>query len=110
MTRPPIGLAMPEIGSSVVVFPAPFAPSSATTSPGRTVRLMSRSTAEPLYPEVRPSSSRTGSAVALPAVCPPGRLPVALSSVIVVVGLLLNLIHQSASLVLLPHCQGSLSQ
>ena len=44
-TRPAIGLTSPEIARSVVVLPAPFAPSSATTSPAATVRSTSRITA-----------------------------------------------------------------
>ncbi len=42
---PEIGLFSPAIVSSVVVLPAPFGPSSATTSPGRTLSLTSRTTA-----------------------------------------------------------------
>ena len=37
----------PEMARSVVVLPAPLAPSSATTSPGATVRSRSRTTAAP---------------------------------------------------------------
>ena len=44
-TSPDIGLMMPEMTRSVVVLPAPLAPSRATTSPGATVRFMSRTTA-----------------------------------------------------------------
>ena len=46
-TVPEIGWFSPAIVSRVVVFPAPFGPSSATTSPGRTSRLSSRTTGTP---------------------------------------------------------------
>ena len=42
---PSIGCTRPETARSVVVLPAPFAPSRATISPGATVRSMSRITA-----------------------------------------------------------------
>jgi len=44
-TQPAIGLTMPEITRSVVVLPAPFGPSRATTSPVPTVMETSRITA-----------------------------------------------------------------
>ena len=45
--RPDIGCTMPEMARRVVVFPAPFAPRSATTSPSPTVRSTSLITAAP---------------------------------------------------------------
>ena len=42
---PAIGSTMPETARRVVVLPAPFAPSSATTSPSPTLRSSSRTTA-----------------------------------------------------------------
>ena len=47
VTEPASGLSRPEIVSRVVVLPAPFGPSSATTSPGRTSISSSRTTATP---------------------------------------------------------------
>ena len=43
-TAPDAGFSKPDIARRVVVFPAPFAPSSATTSPAPTVRHRSRTT------------------------------------------------------------------
>jgi hypothetical protein len=43
-TEPEIGRFSPAMVSMIVDFPAPFGPSSATTSPGRTSRLRSRTT------------------------------------------------------------------
>ena len=43
----PSACTMPEMARSVVVLPAPLAPSSATTSPGATVRSRSRTTGAP---------------------------------------------------------------
>src|SRR5581483_9906009 len=60
-TRPPMGFTSPETARSVVVLPAPFAPSSATTSPGATITSRLRITAAPSYPAVRPSRRRTSS-------------------------------------------------
>src|SRR5262245_32130422 len=60
---PDIGRTSPEIARSVVVLPAPFGPSSATTSPLPTWRSRPRTTAAASYPAERSSSSRTGSAL-----------------------------------------------
>ena len=46
-TAPAIGLSSPEIAFSVVVLPAPLAPTSATTSPAPTDSVSSRTTAGP---------------------------------------------------------------
>ena len=45
---PPIMGSSPLVVISVVVFPAPFGPKRATTSPGATVRFRSRTTGIPL--------------------------------------------------------------
>ncbi len=44
---PAIGWTIPEMARSVVVLPAPFAPSRATTSPGATDSVRSRTTGAP---------------------------------------------------------------
>ena len=49
-TRPDRGRTIPVAVRSTVVLPAPFGPSSATTSPRATERLTSRSTIESPYP------------------------------------------------------------
>ncbi len=41
---PPVGESWPLIAASVVVFPAPFGPSSPTMAPGGTTRSIPRST------------------------------------------------------------------
>src|SRR5215469_8880731 len=56
-TEPPSGRCRPAIVASVVVLPAPFAPSSTTSSDSRTYRLRSRTTGLPLYPAFRPATS-----------------------------------------------------
>src|SRR5690606_9552978 len=55
-TRPDVGASTPASASSVVVFPAPFGPSSATTSPLSMVRSSSRMTSTPEYPADIPST------------------------------------------------------
>src|SRR5262249_23483589 len=59
-TEPSIASSRPEIVNSVVVLPAPFGPSSATTSPGCTSRSRSRTPAMLLYPAWMPLSSMSG--------------------------------------------------
>jgi len=53
---PALGSSTPAMLSSVVVLPAPLAPSSATTSPACTVRLTSRTTGVAPYPVVHGES------------------------------------------------------
>src|ERR1700735_33453 len=57
--RPASGRSRPAMVDSVVVLPAPLAPSSATTSASPTYRVRSRTTGLPLYPASRPSTSIT---------------------------------------------------
>ncbi len=57
--RPASGRCSPAMVASVVVLPAPLAPSSATTSASPTCRVRSRTTGLPLYPASRPSTSTT---------------------------------------------------
>src|SRR5580658_2806747 len=59
-TPPAFGLMRPEIALSVVVLPAPLAPSKATTSPAPTVSARLRTTGAPSYPALRPTSSSIG--------------------------------------------------
>ena len=59
-TSPAIAGSSPASVSSVVVFPAPFGPMSATTSPGSTRRSTSRTTASAPYPAASPRHSSSG--------------------------------------------------
>src|SRR5690606_12733245 len=55
--RPDVGRRKPIIQLSSVLLPLPFMPSRATSSPSRTSRLMSRSTATAPYPACKPSTT-----------------------------------------------------
>src|SRR5215471_18581866 len=58
--RPPLGLRRPTKAFKVVVFPAPFAPISVTSSPLRTSRSMPLTALIPPYDTVRPLTSSKG--------------------------------------------------
>src|SRR3954454_7588952 len=59
-TSPPFGCSSPASVSSVVVLPAPFGPSKATTCPRLTVRSMPWTTVVDPYPALRSRASISG--------------------------------------------------
>src|SRR5262245_47521534 len=73
-TRPESGAVRPTTIENVVVLPAPFAPSSPTTSPDSISTLTPRTTVRPLYDLVRSRVSSTD------IQCDPGPVPHATAS------------------------------
>src|SRR5262245_13801611 len=59
LTRPVLGGMIPAMLRKVVVLPAPFGPTRPSTSPGRTVKLRSRTAANSPYIFVKPATSIT---------------------------------------------------